>query len=390
MYEQDSSPVNKFLSRMRGKVIRELTPYVDIFSLYYSLPPLSRKMDRLSRFASVGRETRVLEQIVAPSPKYIQVGNHVLLNELKVKGKTYVFVDHRVQDMDGLRCDQHCIKTSANEYRGANVEGNLVTLSVDLEAAISLSHVPNESWGHYRPLWSSKEGARRLMELFRRYELPVTWAVCGHLFLEECRGDHGFDEKDWFGDWFLHDPASNWRKDSSWYMPDLVRTLRDDPLFEIGYHTFGHFRYAFCSEPTVIRDMQMAESLRKSWGIELQSFVFPFNEPGYFDLLLQNGGFRYIRGNIGRQYPSTGIIDFGPFYFFNTTQMFSPETMNSCLNQVSELGSEPFNYYTHCHQWLREDSLCQLEMWLEKLARLRDDGTITVIKMGDIGKYRCR
>jgi len=42
--------------------------------------------------------------------------------------------------------------------------------------------------------------------------------------------------------------------------------------------------------------------------------------------------------------------------------LFSPETMNSCLNQVSELGSEPFNYYTHCHQWLLEDNLRQLEM----------------------------
>ena len=171
-------------------------------------------------------------------------------------------------------------------------------------------------------------------------------------------------------------------------MPDMVQELNSNPLFEIGYHTFGHFRYSFCSEQTVKRDLEVAEALRTSWGIDLNTFVFPFNESGHFDLLSSDGSFKYFRGNIGRKYPSTGIIDFGRFCFFNTTQMFEPKTMKICLNQLGTLGAMPFNFYTHCHQWCGNDGWAELESMLATLARLRDDEVITIIKMCDIEKYR--
>ena len=195
MFEQKAPIIENFMKRVRGRLLREWRPYIDSFSLYYSMPPLSRKVDRLANYAHIGENTRINEQIVAPTPEYIEIGNNVLLSELKTSKQCYVHVEHGVKDLDGLKSSQHCIKTPLNQYEGNEIEGNLVTLSVDFEAGVALSHVSADEWDHYRPLWSSKEGAHRLAELFAKYRIPVTWAICGHLFLEECQGNHGFDGK---------------------------------------------------------------------------------------------------------------------------------------------------------------------------------------------------
>jgi hypothetical protein len=380
--------VMNILIRIRGWIIRKLSFYFDSYSLYYRLPPAHKKIKRLSQYALVGRNSTIMGQVVVPVPQNVQIGRNVWLRELQVAPNKYVFIEKEVHDPNGLRCPQHCIKTRKNQYAGRDIEGNLVTLSVDFEGGVALAHASAETWNYYRPFWESKEGARRLAVLFKRYHLPVTWAICGHLFLEECQGDHGFEERDWVGDWFSNDPKTNWHIDPSWYMPDVIRELCEEPLFEIGYHSFGHFRYARCSEDTVVKDIRFCEMLRKNWGINLGSFVFPYNDGGYFDLLCHDGKFKYLRGNIGRKYSATGIIDFGTFCFFNTTQMFAPETMHICLMQADWLGFKPWNYYTHCHQWLEKVDWVQLELWLEKLARLRDDGVISIIKMEEVERYR--
>jgi peptidoglycan/xylan/chitin deacetylase (PgdA/CDA1 family) len=362
---------------------------MDSYSLYYNLPPLSKKVKRLSNCARIGNNTKIINQIVASSPAYIEIGDDVQLNYLKVMKETYVFIEHGVQDMNGLRCDQHCIKTPFNEYMGENIEGNLVTISVDFEAGVALSHAPTESWHYYRSFWDSKVCILRLAELFKRHQIPVTWAICGHLFLDSCTGGHEFEEQDWFGDWFLHDPCTSSQTDPSWYMPDVIEELIKVPYFEIGYHTFGHSRYHFCSEKTVNRDMELADQIRKQWGIKLDSFVFPYNECGYFDQL-RAGGFTNIRGNIGRIHPSYGIIDFKGFRFFNTTQMVAPKTMDICRQQLDNLGSHVANYYTHCYQWAEYDSWQELEKWLVQLAMLRDRGKISLQKMNDFStKVTC-
>lgn len=375
-------PTNNILPRAKAKLLRELSSYMDSYSLYYNLPPSGRKVQRLSDCARIGKRTKINKHIEAPSPSYIEIGNDVELGCLQVKKEKYVFIEHDVQDLNGLRCDQHCIKTARNEYVGENIAGNILTLSVDFEAGVSLSHAPPENWEYLRSYWNSKECVHRLAELFKRYKIPVTWAICGHLFLDSCTGDHGFEEQDWFGDWFLHDPCTNSQADSSWYMPDVIEELIKVPDFEIGYHTFGHSRYHYCSEKTVERDMELADQIRKQWGLKLDSFVFPYNECGYFDQL-KDSGFKNIRGNIGLIYPSHGIIDFKDFKFFNTTQMFAPETMDRCLQQLDCLGSQPANYYTHCYQWAEFDGWKKLEEWLMHIAQLRDIGKITIKKLGD-------
>ena len=68
--------------------------------------------------------------------------------------------------------------------------------------------------------------------------------------------------------------------------------------------------------------------------------------------------------------------------------MFEPKTMQICLEQAGALGAKPFNYYTHCHQWCGDDGWAELETWLTKLAKLRDEGVINVIRMCDVEQHR--
>ena len=309
------------------------------------------------------------------------------LGSLRVDSGSYLFVDHGVQDAGVICRDRHCIKTRLKEYTGSYSGENQVTISVDFEAGVALSYATPETWPYLRNFWDSRSCVLRLAELFKKYRIPATWATCGHLFLDGCSGDHGFDERDWQGEWFSHDPCSDYETAPSWYMPDVIEELIKTPHFEIGYHTFGHFRLRHCSEATVRRDMELARQIRKKWGLKLESFVFPYNECGHFELL-KEGGFTNFRGNIGKILPSYGIIDFGDFRFFNTTQMFAPETMDRCFRLLDGLDGRAANFYTHCYQWGERDAWQKLEQWLARLAGLRDAGKISLAKMGDLRPAR--
>src|SRR5688572_3897098 len=63
-------------------------------------------------------------------------------------------------------------------------------LSLDVELA----------WGMFdhggaarlrKQLLAEREAIRRLLELLGRYEIPATFAIVGHLFLDQCRRENG-------------------------------------------------------------------------------------------------------------------------------------------------------------------------------------------------------
>jgi hypothetical protein len=128
----------------------------------------------------------------------------------------------------------------------------------------------------------------------------------------------------------------------------------------------------------------MAKKIREEWGLKLESFVFPYNQIGHLDLLVNEGNFRNFRGNIGRVYPAFGIFDFRKIYFYNTTQMFSPNFMGICISQLKSLQQKTFNYYTHCYQWIEREGYKDLEDWLKWLNRMREANNIIIKKMGEI------
>jgi peptidoglycan/xylan/chitin deacetylase (PgdA/CDA1 family) len=146
----------------------------------------------------------------------------------------------------------------------------------------------------------ARRGRRNLdiiLELCERYDVPITWAMVGHLFLESCRRcgplKHPeiprvpyFENEFWSyrsGDWFDGDPASEGPSEPewwAWYGPDLVRSiLAGRAAHEIGCHTFSHVVLTDASCPPEVATVELGrcQEAASRFGLTLRSFVFPGN-----------------------------------------------------------------------------------------------------------------
>src|SRR5205823_7198780 len=114
----------------------------------------------------------------------------------------------------------------------------------------------------------------------------------------------------WRGDWYMHDPCSDIRKDPLWYAPDLIRQVMEcrTPQ-EIGTHSFSHINFsAPCSTPELVRrELEACLDVMQPFGLRPRSLVFPFNVAGYSYLpLLANMGIVAVRHrdqNVRLSYP---------------------------------------------------------------------------------------
>jgi peptidoglycan/xylan/chitin deacetylase (PgdA/CDA1 family) len=145
------------------------------------------------------------------------------------------------------------------------------------------------------------------LALLGRYEVPATWAIVGHLYLDACRRDASgrahpelvHPGQAWFGrDWYAADPCTDRAHDPLWYGDDVVAAIQAaGSLQEIGCHSFAHalFDDPELTEEAVRSDLGACLDLARRWGITLRSFVFPRNREGHHALLAEHG-FRAFRG----------------------------------------------------------------------------------------------
>jgi len=151
-----------------------------------------------------------------------------------------------------------------------------------------------------------------ILAVAERFNLPITWATVGHLFLESCQqGDHDwmarlpYMDDHWrftSGDWFDHDPYSNVHKDPEWYAPDLIRKILASPVdHEIACHTFSHIDCSDKNCPPRVLDNELKACTAEAakWGLELRSMAFPGGTAGNFPVL-RGHGIRIYRRRIGK------------------------------------------------------------------------------------------
>jgi peptidoglycan/xylan/chitin deacetylase (PgdA/CDA1 family) len=148
---------------------------------------------------------------------------------------------------------------------------------------------------------------RAVLSLLDRYEVPATWAVVGHLFLEDCeRGSSGLahagmihpKQSWWSADWYEKDPCTDRERDHLWYGPDILDMIQGaSTAQEIGSHSFAHphFGDPEMSREAAASDLDACIDAARDRGIQLRSFVFPANSEGHHHLL-QERGFRAYRG----------------------------------------------------------------------------------------------
>lgn len=196
----------------------------------------------------------------------------------------------------------------------------VVTITADFELAWAWRYsksVPNPLERAHKKAKLERENLPVILELCEKYNIPITWATVGHLFLDKCDKNHGlvhpeiirlsnFENKYWrFSsvDWFEHDPGSNYLKAPEWYCPDLIDSiLSSDVGHEIGCHTFSHIdcRDEVCPKEVFNSEINMCINLASKKGIKLTSFVHPGHTIGNLDNLANLGftSFQTDPGNI--------------------------------------------------------------------------------------------
>lgn len=188
------------------------------------------------------------------------------------------------------------------------LERGVFTLSLDFELI----------WGTQDLL--GPEGFRRacvferqriiddLLALLHEFEIPATWCIVGHLFLDTCDGKHADLKRPahaWLQeDWFHHDPGGRENDESVFLGKSLVKKILACPTKqEIGSHSFSHVVWGDpgCSKAVAESEIDACARAAAWTGARMVSFVFPRNRVGHLDVLAANG-IRVFRGPGPRWY----------------------------------------------------------------------------------------
>lgn len=151
-----------------------------------------------------------------------------------------------------------------------------VTISIDLELAWgNWDNLEQRHIDHVEAL--ERPMVKRLIEIFDRHSLPVTWAfVAALLDRDSARGRPGSERL--------------------WYAPDVIDTIRSARTpHDLGSHG-GHHRYfTTMSDEEANDELGFARSVHDANGLGFKSFVFPRNQVARTDLL-ERYGVRVYRG----------------------------------------------------------------------------------------------
>lgn len=256
-----------------------------------------------------------------------------------------------------------------------------------------------------------------LLNLFKKHNIPATWAVVGHLFLDHCECEDGIPHKDmprFKEDWYSSDPCTDIQRDPLYYGKDIVEDILSNRIeHEIGYHSFSHIVFSECSKEVAEAEIKEGIKLAKEFGLTLKSFVFPWNKIGHVDVFKENG-FKIYRGeNLGRYDPNQSFLirKFNGGIDKMIAQPAEPEWRDGiweiptsilfCDPQIkfsvlprAKLGlyraiksKKVFHVYLHPHDLLRYSSLKDdLDMFLGIVSKKRDEGKIEVVTMGELSE----
>ena len=256
-----------------------------------------------------------------------------------------------------------------------------------------------------------------LLNLFEKNNIPATWAVVGHLFLDHCECESGIPHKDmprFKEDWYLADPCTDIQRDPLYCGKDIVEKILSNRIeHEIGYHSFSHVVFSECSREVAEAEIKEGIKLANEFGITFKSFVFPENKIGHIDVLKENG-FKIYRGeNLTRGKMSKNIL----IRKFNggIDKMIAPPTEPKWMDGIWEIPSsmffcdpqikfsvlpraklglyrairskKVFHVFLHPHNLLMYPSLKQdLAKFLGVVSKKRDEGKFGVMAMGELAE----
>jgi peptidoglycan/xylan/chitin deacetylase (PgdA/CDA1 family) len=201
----------------------------------------------------------------------------------------------------------------------------------------------------------------RLLALLARYEIPATWAVVGHLFLDSCARDAKgvlhpeiVRPEGWTGknDWFLMDPGTSRLHDPIWYGDDVIDLIKSCAYpQEIGSHSFSHFYADACSRESFASDTAEAVRVSREAEVAPVAYVFPQNRVNHLDVLREQG-FTCYRGcdeNWYRRLPKLlkKVAHMVDDYFIPTAPAVQPRLESGLVNIPGSW------FYGHARGWAK-------------------------------------
>ena len=256
-----------------------------------------------------------------------------------------------------------------------------------------------------------------LLHLFQKHNIPATWAVVGHLFLDHCECEDGIPHKNmprFKEDWYSADPCTDIQRDPLYYGKDIIEKILSNPVeHEIGYHSFSHVPFSECSREVAEAEIKEGVKLAKGLGVTLKSFVFPEDEIGHINVLKENG-FKIYRGEkLGRHNPNQsflirkfnggigkmvappaepkwmdGIWEIPSSMFFRDLQIKFSLLPRAKIGLYRAIRSKKvFHVFLHPHNLLMYPSLKDdMDKFLGIVAKKRNEGKIEVMTMGEFAE----
>ena len=246
-----------------------------------------------------------------------------------------------------------------------NEKGGLI-ISADFEMAWAWRYTKT-GFDYFKKAQIERQNFPEIIRLLDEYNVPVTFATVGHLFLEECnKGDHDwmrriphFDDHWGFlnGDWYDHDPYSSVKEAPEWYAPDFIEMiLQAKTKHEIGSHTFSHidFSYKNCPPEVAEDELQACDDAAKPFGVKPLSMVFPGGTFGNIEALKKFGYTIYRkRQEFELSYPyrdrhgllvcpSSGCLEFNLDYGWSDHYF---------INRLKKIVSKAIKTNTIAHLW---------------------------------------
>jgi peptidoglycan/xylan/chitin deacetylase (PgdA/CDA1 family) len=312
------------------------------------------------------------------------------------------------------------------------LERGVFILSLDTELAWGSAH--GGSLSRRKELFhQTRKCIARLLKLLEKYQIHATWALVGHLFLEQCQPVDGVKHPEivrprysWFpDDWFLPDPCSRLEDEPIWYGPDIARQIKECKVSqEIGCHTFSHIRVGEpgCSPECFASELRACHVEAEKSGLNLQSFVFPRNSVGHLDVLADAGFLAYrgvspnlferlpgITGRICRQLGQSlplappvvlperenGLWNIPSSYFYPTNnRWWTLASGMTRLYKVRKGLSKAAKKRSIFHMWFHPFNLAgqpdklfgELEVIFAEVCRDRDAGRLDNLTMGELAR----
>ena len=179
-------------------------------------------------------------------------------------------------------------------------------LSLDTELCWGVVDKPEQLKNNLKYYEQARNCIEKILKLLEKYNISATWAIVGHLFLQECNSIAGQKHIDiprsdytWYvKDWFNESPCTNDMEEPLWYGQDIIQKIMDCGVYqEIGCHSFAHIPFGDknTKSDTVKADLSNCVYEAEKLGLKHRSFAFPRNDIGFIDEL-KNFGFIAYRG----------------------------------------------------------------------------------------------